>query len=167
MIFCGFKELFNGGQGRRYSYGSIMGESALKGSKTKTPITPGTWVFWDGIYQEIDGSRFDFAGLVASRVVCHTGESRLTLDAGSKGISRDIPGPPVVIDRPGLVPGGANEEHQPCEWRGEGPVPPIGEVILFAPRHICTTFYLYSHFNVVEDGQVVDRWSIECRHGDA
>ncbi len=130
-------------------------------------VTPGTWVFWDGIYEEIDGSRFEFAGLVASRVISRPGEKRVTLDAGSKGLGRDIPGPPIVIDRPGLVPGGANEEHQPCEWQGDGPLPSIGEVILFAPRHICTTVYLYSHFHVIEHGEVVDRWPITCRHGDA
>lgn len=129
-------------------------------------LTPGSWVFWDGAYNEIDGPRFEFAALVASRVVCRPGGNRLTLDAGSKGISRDIPGPPIVIDCPGLVPGHANEEHQQCEWRGDGPVPEIGRVILFVPRHVCTTFYLYSHVSVVEGGRIVDRWPILCRHGD-
>lgn len=130
-------------------------------------LTPGTWVFWDGVYNEIDGPRFEFAGLVAGRVVSHPGGNHLTLDAGSKGISRDIPGPPVVIDCPGLVPEHAHEEHQSCRWQGDGPMPPIGRVVLFAPRHICTTVYLYSHFHVVENGEIVDRWPIVCRHGDA
>jgi D-serine deaminase-like pyridoxal phosphate-dependent protein len=130
-------------------------------------VTAGTWVFWDAVYNEIDGPRFEYAGLVASRVVCRPGGNRLTLDAGSKGVSRDIPGPPDVIDRPGLVLGHASEEHQPAEWTGQGPMPQIGEMVLLAPRHICTTIYLYSHFNVVEDGRIVDRWPILCRHGDA
>ncbi len=129
-------------------------------------LTPGTWVFWDATYDEIDGSRFEYAALVASRVVSRPTANRLTLDAGSKGISRDIPGSPVVIDRPGLVLGHANEEHQPCEWQGDGPPPAIGEVVLLAPRHICTTVYLYSQFHVVEGGEVVDRWPIACRHGN-
>ncbi|MBN1345814.1 MAG: alanine racemase [Phycisphaerae bacterium] len=129
-------------------------------------VTPGTWVFWDGAYNEIDGARFEFGGLVASRVVCRPGGNRLTLDAGSKGVSRDLPGPPIVVNRPGLVLGPASEEHQTAEWIGEGSVPEIGEVILLAPRHICTTVYLYSHFQVVEGGRVVDRWPIECQHGE-
>ncbi len=129
-------------------------------------VTPGTWLLWDGVYNEIDGARFEFGALVASRVVSRPGENRLTLDAGSKGVSRDLPGPPVVIDRPGLVPGSANEEHQPCEWQADGPAPSIGELILLGPRHICTTVYLYSQFHVVEGGEVVDHWAITCRHGD-
>ncbi len=130
-------------------------------------LTPGTWVFWDVTYNEIDGPRFEYAALVASRVICRPGGDRLTLDAGSKGVSRDIPGPPEVIDRPGLVLTKANEEHQQAEWKGEGPMPEIGEVVLLAPRHVCTTFYLYSHVHVVQEGRIVDRWPIECRHGDA
>lgn len=129
-------------------------------------LTPGTWVFWDVAYDEIDGHRFNFAALVASRVVSKPAPDVVTLDAGSKGISRDVPGPPLVLNRPGLVPEKANEEHQVCRWRGDGPAPSIGEVILLAPRHVCTTIYLYSHLHVVEGGRVVDRWPITCRHGD-
>jgi D-serine deaminase-like pyridoxal phosphate-dependent protein len=129
-------------------------------------VTPGTWVFWDVTYDEIDGHRFDFAALVASRVVSRPAPDTVTLDAGSKGISRDIAGAPLVVNRPGLVPVRANEEHQVCEWKGDGPAPSIGEVVLFAPRHVCTTIYQYSHLHVVENGQIVDRWPILCRHGD-
>jgi len=129
-------------------------------------VSPGTWVFWDVAYDEIDGHRFDFAGLVASRVISRPTPDTVTLDAGSKGLSRDITGPPLVINRPGLVPDRANEEHQVCRWRGDGPAPSIGEVVLLAPRHICTTVYLYGHFHVVENGRIVDRWPILCRHGD-
>ncbi len=42
----------------------------------------------------------------------------------------------------------------------------LGDVVLLAPRHVCTTFYLYSHVHVVENGEVVDCWPITCRHGD-
>lgn len=157
--------------------GVVDGEPVLSTSGTLTfivakdivgidELTPGTWVFWDVTYNEIDGPRFAYAALVASRVVCRPGRSGVTLDAGSKGISRDIPGLPEVIGTDGLDLGHPNEEHQPCQWQGDGPRPEIGDVVLLAPRHVCTTFYLYSHCGVVEDGRVVDHWPIVCRHGD-
>ncbi len=129
-------------------------------------LTPGTWLFWDGAYDEIDGHRFDFAALVASRVISRPTPDTVSLDAGSKGISRDVPGQPLVMNRPGLIPERASEEHQVCRWTGQGPEPRLGEMVLFAPRHVCTTIYLYSHFSVCEGGRVIDHWPILCRHGN-
>ncbi len=157
--------------------GLVEGQPTLSTSGTLTfivakdfegidEVTPGTWVFWDVTYNEIDGPRFEYAALVASRVVSRPCREGVTLDAGSKGVSRDIPGDPVVIGTQGLRLGHANEEHQPCQWDGDGPRPAIGDVVLLAPRHVCTTFYLYSHGLAVEEGRVVGRWTVGCRHGD-
>ncbi len=118
-------------------------------------VSPGTIVLSDlrsATAAETLGLRQ--AAFVASRVIS-TGRRRVTLDAGSKAISPDVPPPGCRVEAwPHLMPLQASEEHLPLRV-GEGPVPELGELVLLTPAHVCTTVNLHRRALLVEDGRIV------------
>ena len=83
------------------------------------------------------------AAFVASRVIS-VGEGRVTLDAGSKGISPDVPPPNcAVLDHPELSPRRASEEHLPCTVATDAEAPSLGQLMWLVPAHVCTTVNLH------------------------
>ena len=131
--------------------------------------SPGTCVYWDSCYGgTLEDLDFQFAALVLTRVVSKPGENRLCLDLGHKAIASENPHPRVLLfsratDKP--LPAsfiGHSEEHLVLETP-EVDTYKVGDCMYGVPWHICPTVALYSDAQIVQDGQIVDRWEIRAR----
>jgi D-serine deaminase-like pyridoxal phosphate-dependent protein len=85
------------------------------------------------------------------------GTARQKVDQGY-GVACDVQGRPIedliVID--------VNQEHGIVARRGGGPIDferfPIGTALRFLPDHACATAAQHTHYEVLRDGAIVDRW---------
>jgi len=116
-------------------------------------VSPGTWIYWDGDSERRTPGLFEFAALIFSQVIDLPAPSLATLNVGSKrwGVDR---GPLEIFSIPGLEVRSVSEEHTvlgvPSGTRIE-----VGDTILAAPQHVCTTVNLWESFTLVgEDGHV-------------
>jgi D-serine deaminase-like pyridoxal phosphate-dependent protein len=109
------------------------------------------------------------AAFVASTVV-HRGRGRCTLDAGSKALGADGPGPhaepfpplPIEIATP-------SEEHLPVRATGateDAPLPAAGTLVLLVPSHVCTTVNLHDRAVWYAGGRIVGDGPIDARGHD-
>jgi D-serine deaminase-like pyridoxal phosphate-dependent protein len=131
--------------------------------------SPGTCVYWDSCYGgTLEDLAFEFAGLVLTRVISKPGGTRLCLDLGHKAIASENPHPRVLLFAPHgdtALPAtfiGHSEEHLVLETP-EADSYRIGDCLYGVPWHICPTVALYSEAQIVQDGQIVDRWEIQAR----
>lgn len=142
-----------------------------------TEARAGVYLFWD-LAQfsrhicEID----DIAVTVLATVIGHNRAGKtLVLDAGALALSKDISANAFLPDvkygylcdaltmerLDGLSVQDTYQEH------GMVPVPddywferlPIGAQVRILPNHTCMTCAAYDAYDVVEDGEIVDRWT--------
>ncbi len=128
-------------------------------------LSPGTTTLYDVDYLE----RFPDLNLqpalaIVSRVISHSGGSRMTLDVGHKACAADQPAGKRLY-----FPSLANarevqhsEEHlvveSPCATNYS-----VGDVLLAFPRHVCPTVHVHQALHVAANGRIVDRWVIAAR----
>jgi D-serine deaminase-like pyridoxal phosphate-dependent protein len=128
-------------------------------------LSPGTTVLHDCGYQDMfPDMDFTPAALVLSRVISMPGESRLTLDCGSKAIASD---PPMgnrlsIPELPDAVQVIHNEEHLVIETSQADSYEP-GDALLLVPRHVCPTSALHQQVYVIENGECVANWKVVGR----
>jgi D-serine deaminase-like pyridoxal phosphate-dependent protein len=119
-------------------------------------VSPGTWIYWDTNYDGRMPGLFRLAALILAQVMDRPGEDRLTLNLGYKRWAIDA-GPVERFSEPGLQVISTNEEHTVLrELPGRaGRRLEIGDHLLIAPRHICSTVNLWEDFTVIgRDGAV-------------
>jgi D-serine deaminase-like pyridoxal phosphate-dependent protein len=106
------------------------------------------------------------AAFVATRVV-HRGEVRCTLDAGSKALGADGPGPHAALfpDRAVEV-ATPSEEHLPLRADDPHVLPSAGELVLLIPAHVCTTVNLHERALWYAGGRLVGEGPIDARGHD-
>ncbi len=136
----------------------------------KAPITeqrPGTYVFNDA-QQVFLGAvpPTAVAFFVVATVVSATVPGQVIVDAGAKAVSRDahpiLPGFGWLADR-GLPLRTMNDYHGFVDVAAGSPAPRVGDRVVIVPNHVCPTVNLYDELVIVEDGQVVDTWSVAAR----
>ena len=88
----------------------------------------------------------------------------VVFDAGRKAVGSDFR-PPASPDGHGEV-AFIHEEHLGYRFPG-GAEYRVGDRVALVPDYAPTTVNLYGTMHVVEDGRVVDVWSVLARHGDA
>ncbi len=127
---------------------------ALGGGKWRHEVSPGTIVLSDlRSHAPAEALGLRQAAFVASRVVSHPGEGRVTLDAGSKAIAPDRPAPSSkVLGWANLEPLTPSEEHLPLRVK-KGDRPERGAVVFLVPDHVCTTVNLYRKVVYVRGGE--------------
>jgi D-serine deaminase-like pyridoxal phosphate-dependent protein len=136
-----------------HSYAHALSHDGLSSGPWRHQVSPGTIVLGDlrstaaaadlGLRQ---------AAFVASRVVS-VAPSRVTLDAGSKGIAPDCPsGSCGVVGFEGLVARTPSEEHLPMEVQ-HGDPPHRGQLLWLVPSHVCTTVNLYDEVVYLRAGK--------------
>jgi len=104
---------------------------------TRARVSPGSWVYSNAQHQAEQPHRgWKVAAYVLSTVLSERGGT-LTLDAGSKAISPDMPMDKRFAGVPRIV--GMKEEHTVATAPGLVP----GDRVALVPRHTCTTAYLY------------------------
>jgi len=121
--------------------------------------SPGTFIYWDtGFSTEMPDMPFRWAALILTQVVDrYPDEGIITTDLGCKAICTD----PAIADRAFLLGQDAaqlilqDEEHGVFRIAGE--LPDVGDYLLAAPGHICTTTIRYPGIHVIDGaGDVVD-----------
>jgi D-serine deaminase-like pyridoxal phosphate-dependent protein len=119
-------------------------------------VSPGTIVYSDMMVADSLPETCDFrpAALVLAHVLSHPAPGRITLNAGSKGVSADIAGQTGTVL--GLGPADyarPSEEHLPIQLPDGAPLPALGEVLYVVPRHVCTTVNLHGFVIIAEGGR--------------
>lgn len=139
-------------------------------------IRPGNYIFFDGFQATIGSCTFEDTALTVLASVVHRDASRnkLIVDAGAIALSKDRGavahdascGYGRVLDLDGSDTGmrvtSVSQEH------GQMVAPDdavfdrfrVGDRLRILANHSCLTAAQHSHYNVIENGQIVDRWRI-------
>jgi len=141
-----------------------------------TEMRPGVYMFFDLDQLSRNAcSREDLALSVLGTVIAHNRHAgQIVTDTGALALSKDIsanansPGTGYgqVCDVHTLEPIGALHVASVSQEHGVIPVDdpqvysclPIGSKVRILPNHACITAAAYSHYEVMEGAQVVDRW---------
>lgn len=108
------------------------------------------------------------AVLVATTVVSHPAQGRITCDAGHKTVSADSGVPTcTVLGRPELEPLSPSEEHLPIAVPAGADVPEIGSTLYLLPRHVCPTVNNFDVAVLVERGRVTRLEAVSARGREA
>ena len=139
-------------------------------------IRPGNYIFFDGYQATLGSCSFDDTALTVLTAVIHKDVSRrkLVVDAGAIALSKDR-GPTHldpgcgyghVLDLDGNETGmrvtGMSQEHGEINAGDSGAFERtrVGDRLRILANHSCLTAAQHSFYNVVENGHVVDRWTI-------
>ena len=128
-------------------------------------VSPGTWVYWDSRNATMSELNFEVAAVVLGQVIDedrHRGT--VTLDTGSKAVSPDQPTEHrfKVIGHDKAVLTAQSEEHGVVQLNGS--TLKVGDMVLVAPGHACTTTVKFPHALVVDrNGDVIGRYSHQAR----
>ena len=129
-------------------------------------LSPGTCIFHDTGYGENfpDITGFVPAQLLLTRVISRPTANRVTFDCGTKSIATDPPmGNRMFF--PDLPDGQQvlhNEEHLVVETENAKDWKP-GDWTLAIPRHVCPSTALHKEVTVIENGEIVDHWTVASR----
>lgn len=139
-------------------------------------IRPGNYIFFDASQAALGSCSFSDTALTVLTAVIHKDNSRrkLVVDAGAVALSKDR-GPvgidPAcgyghVLDIEGVETGmrvtSLSQEHGEIVG-GDSMVfdqLKVGDRLRILANHSCLTAAQHSHYNVVEDGRIVDKWEI-------
>lgn len=144
--------------------------SGFKAAEINHQVSAGTVVYNDltSLSQLPANWGYKLATLVASIVISHPAPGVVTCDAGHKCISVDRGFPHCsVVGRPELVPLHPSEEHLPIRVPAGHPVPAVGEVLYFAPTHVCTTVNNFDQAILVEGEKITGVVPVTARGHDS
>jgi len=117
------------------------------GLDTDIILSPGTWVFFDSMDHAILPGTFQVAACILAQVMDRPGADTATLNLGYKRWAVDQ-GAIEVFSIEGMRATGWSEEHTVVSVP-EGTGVDIGDYILIAPRHVCSTVNLWEHFAII------------------
>jgi D-serine deaminase-like pyridoxal phosphate-dependent protein len=150
------------------SVGTTPTTSVLEREGAVTEIRPGNYVFYDATQVTLGVAPLERCALsVLATVVARPTERRLILDTGSKALAAEqlsprSPGFGFVLGHPELLVERLYEEHAIITSKEPSAVP-IGERLAIVPNHACACVNLHERMLVVDDGEVVDAWTIDAR----
>lgn len=130
---------------------------ALWAAHSNARVSPGSWIFSSSQHQaELGDRKWRIAAYVLATVLSER-NGTVTLDAGSKAISPDMPMDRRFAGVEKII--GVKEEHSIVIAPNSTP----GERIALVPRHACTTAYLYRNALVkTSSGQWEMREQLGC-----
>ena len=158
------------------SVGSTPTMSLVDHLKGVDEIRPGNYIFFDGYQATLGSCSFDDTALTVLAAVIHKDMSRkkLVIDAGAIALSKDRG--PVGLDpscgygqvldidgnETGMRVTGLSQEHGEIEAGEAGAFErlKVGDRVRVLANHSCLTAAQHSHYNVIENGEIVDRWEI-------
>jgi D-serine deaminase-like pyridoxal phosphate-dependent protein len=128
-------------------------------------VSPGTWVYWDSRNATMTELGFKVAAVVLGQVIDRDPEmDTVTTDIGTKACAPDQPVPVrlKLIGHPAAELVAHSEEHGVIKLNGERL--DVGDLVLAAPGHACTTTVKFPHALVVNGaGDVVGRYNHDAR----
>jgi D-serine deaminase-like pyridoxal phosphate-dependent protein len=158
------------------SIGSTPTISLVDHLKGIDEIRPGNYIFFDNFQATLGSCSFEDTALTVLSAVIHKDESRrkLVIDAGAIALSKDR-GPigldpdcgygPVLdleANQTGMRVTGMSQEHGEIE-AGDSALfdrIKIGDRVRILANHSCLTAAQHSHYNLLENGEIVDRLEI-------
>jgi D-serine deaminase-like pyridoxal phosphate-dependent protein len=136
-------------------------------------IRPGNYIFFDNFQATLGSCSFEDTALTVLTAVIHKDAARkkLVVDAGAIALSKDRG--PVGLDPrcgygrvldiegndTGLRVTGMSQEHGEIAG-GDVDRFGVGDRVRILANHSCLTAAQHSHYNVVENSEIVDRWEI-------
>lgn len=127
--------------------------------------SPGTPVFWDqGYHLMLPEQPFDFAAILMTRVISKPTKGLITVDLGYKAVAseNELSKRITFLNLKDYKLHSQSEEHLVIEVHGWENIH-IGDVLYGVPYHVCPSVALYEVANVIENGNVVDKWKIAAR----
>lgn len=139
-------------------------------------IRPGNYIFFDNFQATLGSCSFEDTALTVLSAVVHRDVSRnkLVVDAGAVALSKDRG--PVGLDpgcgygrvldldgnETGLRVTGMSQEHGEIVSDDAAMIRrfKVGDRVRILANHSCLTAAQHTHYNVVENGRVIDRWEI-------
>lgn len=139
-------------------------------------IRPGNYIFYDNYQATLGSCTSDDPALTVLAAVVHRDLTRnkLVIDAGGIALSKDRG--PVGIDpgcgyghvldldgnETGLRVTGLSQEHGEIVSDDASMINrcKVGDRVRVLANHSCLTAAQHTHYNVIEDGSIVDRWEI-------
>ncbi|MBK8302877.1 MAG: alanine racemase [Chloracidobacterium sp.] len=139
-------------------------------------VRPGNYIFFDNYQATLGSCGFEDCALTVLAAVVHRDASRrkLVIDAGGIAMSKDR-GPTHLDDTcgygrvldldgvdTGMRLGSLSQEHGAIHAEDNNVFDryKVGDRVRILANHSCMTAAQHSHYNVIENGQIVDRWKI-------
>lgn len=139
-------------------------------------IRPGNYIFYDNFQATLGSCSFDDPALTVLTAVVHRDESqrKLVIDAGGIAMSKDR-GPVELDSRCGYgrvldIDGTDTEMRLTKVSQEHGQIEAgdsesfdsfkVGDRVRILANHSCMTAAQHTHYNVLENGEIVDRWKI-------
>jgi D-serine deaminase-like pyridoxal phosphate-dependent protein len=135
-------------------------------------IRPGNYIFFDNYQATLGSCSFEDTALTVLAAVIHKGKTRMVVDAGGIALSKDRG--PVSLDpscgygrvldvdgnETGLRVTGLSQEHGEIDIAENEDRFKVGDRVRILANHSCLTAAQHSHYHVMENGKIVDRWEI-------
>jgi len=137
----------------------------IHANQTNCECSPGTFVFWDwGYKHNFPDMPFEYAALVICRIISIIDRQHVCVDLGHKSVAAENPLPRVFfLNVPEAKSVAQSEEHLVLEVPDSSAYS-IGQVFYGVPCHICPTVALYEKAFVIENGKMIDSWSVIARN---
>jgi D-serine deaminase-like pyridoxal phosphate-dependent protein len=137
-------------------------------------IRPGNYIFFDGFQATLGSCSFEDTALTVLAAVIHKDKTRnrLVVDAGAIALSKDRG--PVGLDpscgygrvldldggETGMRVTGLSQEHGEIDAAKMFDRFKVGDRVRILANHSCLTAAQHSHYNVIENGEIVGQWKI-------
>jgi D-serine deaminase-like pyridoxal phosphate-dependent protein len=159
------------------SIGSTPTITAIDHLEGVDEVRPGNYIFFDAFMATAGTCGFEDCALTVLSAVVHRdlGRRRVVIDAGAIALSKDRG--PVEFDRAcgygqlldlegkdlGARIDSLSQEHGEVTANDSTLIErlTVGTRVRVVPNHSCLTAAQHSHYNVIENGRVVDRWEIQ------
>jgi D-serine deaminase-like pyridoxal phosphate-dependent protein len=156
------------------SIGSTPSMSTVDHLDGVDEIRPGNYIFFDNYQATLGSCSFEDTRLTVLAAVIHKGKTRMVIDAGGIALSKDRG--PVGLDpscgyghvldvdgnETGMRVAGLSQEHGEIESGDNDAFEKfkVGDRVRILANHSCLTAAQHSHYHVIENGEIVDRWEI-------
>ena len=127
--------------------------------------SPGTSLLWDYGYNSfLQEQGFECAAVLLTRVISKPVRGTITTDLGHKSVSAENPINKRIffLNLDEYEVKSQSEEHLVVEVKDWDNIK-VGDVLYGIPYHICPTVALYDEANVIEEGNLIDKWNITAR----
>ena len=139
-------------------------------------IRPGNYIFYDAFQATLGSCGFEDTALTLLAAIVHKDKTRqrIVIDAGAVALSKDRG--PVGIDpacgyghvldidghESGMRVTSLSQEHGEIEVADSDTFErlKVGDHVRILTNHSCLTAAQHTHFNVLQNGEIVDRWEI-------
>ncbi|MEO5860635.1 MAG: alanine racemase [Pyrinomonadaceae bacterium] len=137
-------------------------------------VRPGNYIFYDAFQATIGSCSYDDCALTILAAIVHRSSEKIIIDAGAIALSKDrgpVDRDPAcgygrVLDLDGndlgVTVGGVSQEHGvvPVVDRDLLAKLNVGDRVRVLANHSCISAAQHTHYNVLENDEIVDRWEI-------